>query len=206
VQIFGGQAYFTNEPYERMLRDARINQIGEGANDVLRAFIAMVGVKPVADQFLKVKDALSHPITGLGTLLGFGGRQIQERLTTPDVPVQSRTLRPQAHELARRVRDFSLAVQRMLMKHREAILFRQYVQERLADAACELYASSCTLSRLDHLLTVGNGNAEETARDVTAGRYYLRLADRRVKQLLAALDDNDDADTTATADAMLARY
>jgi len=24
---------------------------------------------------------------------------------------------------------------------------RQYVQERLADAACELYAASCTLSR-----------------------------------------------------------
>jgi hypothetical protein len=30
---------------------------GEGANDVLRAFIAMVGIKPVADQFLKVKSA-----------------------------------------------------------------------------------------------------------------------------------------------------
>ena len=93
MQIFGGKAYFTDEPYERMLRDARINQIGEGANDVLRAFIAMVGIKPVADQFLKVKDALSHPIRGLGTLLGFGGNQMQARLTTPDVPVQSRALR-----------------------------------------------------------------------------------------------------------------
>ncbi len=206
VQIFGGKAYFTDEPYERMLRDARINQIGEGANDVLRAFIAMVGIKPVADQFLKVKDALSHPIAGIGTLLGFGGRQIQERLTAPEVPVQARDLHKQARALGRRVRDFSLAVQRMLMRHREAILFRQYVQERLADAACELYASSCTLSRLDHLLTVGNGQAEETAHDVTAGRYYLRLADRRVRQLLAALDDNDDADTTATADAALGRY
>ena len=162
IQIFGGKAYFTDEPYERMLRDARINQIGEGANDVLRAFIAMVGIKPVADQFLKVKDALSHPITGIGTLLGFGGGQLEARWTTPDVPVQSRSLRPQAHELARRVRDFGVAVGRVLMKHREAILFRQYVQERLADAACELYASSCTLSRLDHLLTVGNGDAAET--------------------------------------------
>ncbi len=104
------------------------------------------------------------------------------------------------------MRDFSLAVQGMLLKHREAILFRQYVQERLADAACELYASSCTLSRLDHLLTAGNGNPTEVGRDVTAGRYYLRYANRRVKHLLAALHDNDDADTTATADAMLARY
>ena len=29
LQVFGGQGYFTNEPYERMMRDARINTIGE---------------------------------------------------------------------------------------------------------------------------------------------------------------------------------
>src|SRR5439155_5447311 len=45
IQIFGGQAYFCNEPYERMMRDARINSIGEGANDVLKAFIAVVGAR-----------------------------------------------------------------------------------------------------------------------------------------------------------------
>src|SRR5262249_18509690 len=42
LQIYGGQGYFSNEPYERMMRDARINLIGEGANDVLRAFITVV--------------------------------------------------------------------------------------------------------------------------------------------------------------------
>ena len=104
------------------------------------------------------------------------------------------------------MRDFGLAVQAMLFKYREAILFRQYVQERIADAACELYASSCTLSRLDHLLTAGNGNAVEVARDVQAGRYFLRLSNRRIQQCLAALTDNDDADTTATANTILERY
>src|SRR5262249_23245157 len=38
IQIFGGKAYFSDEPYERMMRDARINLIGEGANDVMRIF------------------------------------------------------------------------------------------------------------------------------------------------------------------------
>src|SRR5207249_4849823 len=33
-QIYGGSAYFTDLPLERMLRDARINQIGEGSNEV----------------------------------------------------------------------------------------------------------------------------------------------------------------------------
>ncbi len=92
------------------------------------------------------------------------------------------------------------------MKYRENILFRQYVQERLADAACELYASSCTLARLDALAAVGNGQAEEVARDMAMGRYFLRLSNRRIKQCLAALSDNDDAETTATADAVLAKY
>ncbi len=205
VQIYGGKAFFTDEPYERMLRDARLNQIGEGANDVLRAFIAMVGIKPVADGFLKIKDALTSPLRGLGTLLSFGGEQLQKRLTRPEVPVRSQRLREQARQLSRRVREFGLAVQSALMRHREEILFRQYVQERLADAACELYASACTLARLDALLTrsSSNGNAVEAARQAQAGKYYLKLADRRIRQCLAALADNDDIDTTATADAFL---
>ena len=91
VQIFGGKAYFTDEPYERMLRDARINQIGEGANDVLRAFIAMVGIKPVADQFLKVKDAFS--IRSADRYTARLRRQADfRRIQTPEVPIQSRDL------------------------------------------------------------------------------------------------------------------
>src|SRR5205814_1309730 len=124
------------------------------------------------------------------------------------VPVKDARLKAPAAELGKRVRAFGLAVQSMLMKHREQILFRQYVQERLADAACELYASACTLARLDDLLarSGGNGRVAEAARDVTAGRYFLKLSDRRVRQCLAALNDNDDADATACADALLERY
>jgi alkylation response protein AidB-like acyl-CoA dehydrogenase len=205
-QIFGGKAYFTDEPYERYLRDARINQIGEGANDVLRAFIAVVGIKPVADQLLNVQSAARSPFRKFGTLLDFGAKQIRVRFTTPDVPVRSSELAGHARALGRQVREFSLAVQRMLFRYREDILFRQYIQERLADAASELYASSCTLSRLDHLLTLGNGNPAELARDVAAGRHFLRLSHRRVRQCLAALDDNDDRDTTATANAILEKF
>jgi acyl-CoA dehydrogenase family protein 9 len=203
IQIYGGQAYFSNEPYERMMRDARINQIGEGANDVLRAFIAMVGMKSVADQLLGVKTALAHPVRDFGALFSFGRKQLESRFTTPEVPVQSADLRGAARELGKRVAEFGRAVQGVLIRHKEAILERQYVQERIAEAACELYASSCTLSRLDHLLTIGNGNPAEIERDASAGRYFLKLADRRIRQNLAALNDNDDEATTATANAML---
>ncbi len=205
LQIYGGQGYFSHDPYERWVRDARINLIGEGANDVLRAFVAMVGMKPVIDQLLDVKSALGSPLKGIGKLFDFGKKQVSARLSTPEVPVRSTQLRAEAAELGKRVRDFSLAVVRQLMKHKESILERQYVQERLADSACDLYASSCALSRLDYLLTLGNGDPREVERDVQAGRYFLRLTNRRVKQNLAALDDNDDAACTAAADAALER-
>jgi alkylation response protein AidB-like acyl-CoA dehydrogenase len=205
IQIFGGQAYFSNEPYERMMRDARINQIGEGANDVLRAFIALVGMRGVGEHLQGVLHAFHHPIRERGKLWRFFRGQIAARLTTPDVPVQSRELRTEARELGKRVRDFGLAVQGMLRQYREAILERQYVQERIAEAACDLYASSCTLSRLDDLLTHGNHSPADVQRDVTAGRYFLKLANRRIRQHLAALADNDDEGTTAAANAALHR-
>jgi alkylation response protein AidB-like acyl-CoA dehydrogenase len=208
IQIYGGQAFFTYEPYERMMRDARLNMIGEGANDVLRCFVAMVGMKPVIDQLLGVRSALAHPLKEWSTLLSFSGKRVgaQLGLTTPDVPVQSAELRPPAQELGRRLREFGLAVQSALLRYREDIVDRQYVLERISDAACELYASGCTLSRLEYLLQHGNGHPAELKRDVIAGKYFLRLANRRVRQCLAALNDNDDAHTTATADAVLEKY
>jgi alkylation response protein AidB-like acyl-CoA dehydrogenase len=202
LQIFGGQAYFSNEPYERMMRDARINQIGEGANDVLRAFMSVVGMRPVGEE---LKGMLDNPLKERGSILRFVRSQLGRRLrlTVPDVPVRSNALQGEARALAKRVRDFGVAVVDVLRRYREAIVERQYVQERIADAACDLYASSCTLSRLDHLLTRGNHAPASNDRDVIAGRHFLRLADRRIRQNLAALSDNDDSHTTTAADAFL---
>src|SRR5262249_47169719 len=153
IQIYGGQAYFSDEPYERMMRDARINLFGEGANDVLPAFIALVGMRGVGEQLKGVLEAYHN--REWSRLWHFGRSQVEARLSVPEVPVRSAALRTEARALGRRVRDFGLAVQQLLRQYREAILERQYLQERIADAACELYASACTLSRLDHLLTHG---------------------------------------------------
>src|SRR5262249_7092120 len=202
IQVFGGQAYFSNEPYERMMRDARINQIGEGANDVLRAFIALVGMRGVGEQ---LKGMLDHPFKEPGNLWRFVRGQVGSRLhlTAPEIPVRSSILHEDAPRLGQRVRDFGLAVVDMLRKYREAIMERQYVHERIADAACELYASSCTLSRLDSMLTGGNHQPMEDHPDIIAGRYFLKLADRRVRHNLAELHDNDDSETPRTANAVL---
>ncbi|GIW78256.1 MAG: acyl-CoA dehydrogenase [Gemmatales bacterium] len=205
LQIYGGQGYFSNEPYERMMRDARINQIGEGANEVLKAFIALVGMRGVGEQLKGVLDAFSHPLKERGKIWQFVRDQVSSRLSTPDIPVQTPSLQPEARQLARRIREFGLAVQGMLRQYREAILERQYIQERISDAACDLYASSCTLSRLDCLLSGNNHLPDAAKRDVISGRYFLRLADRRIRRNLADLTDNDDEWTTKAADTAMGR-
>jgi len=42
-QIHGGAAYMTDLPLERMMRDARINQIGEGAIELSAHFVYRAG-------------------------------------------------------------------------------------------------------------------------------------------------------------------
>src|SRR5262249_48046128 len=54
-----------------------------------------------------------------------------------------------AQSLGQLIRRLSVEVNRALIRHREAILERQYVQERIARAAMELFASACVLSRWD---------------------------------------------------------
>jgi alkylation response protein AidB-like acyl-CoA dehydrogenase len=221
MQIYGGQGYFSTEPYERIMRDARINQIGEGANEVLKAFIAVVGLRGVGETLKGVLGALRHPLKEMGTLWRFGKNQLTQRLSSPEIPVRNLGLRKEAGDLAARIRDFGIAVQQTLAHFRktalqngagdkgeelaimDVVLKSQYMQERLADAACDLYAASCSLARLDQLLAHTNGHAAELDSVVQAGRYFLVLANRRIKQNLAALWDNDDPLTTRTANAFL---
>jgi alkylation response protein AidB-like acyl-CoA dehydrogenase len=40
VQVFGGAGYMRDYPVEKMMRDAKITQIYEGTNEVLRSAIA----------------------------------------------------------------------------------------------------------------------------------------------------------------------
>src|SRR5262245_57909967 len=203
IQIFGGQAYFTNEPYERMMRDARINQIGEGANDVLKAFVAVVGSRAPG---LQLDAARRSPLRHRSKLLQVGWEQTGGRWSRPEVPVQSRELRDEARALARNVKRLGLALPWVFLRagSEERFVQSQYVHERLADVAIDLYAAASTLSRLDHLLTKSNGDARQAQADVAAGKYFLRIADRRIRRNFEALADNDDAQTTATADAVMA--
>jgi acyl-CoA dehydrogenase family protein 9 len=202
-QIYGGSAYFVDLPLERMLRDARINQIGEGSNEVLTSFIALVGMRGPGMEFKEIYDTMLKPSRGLGKAWTAGMSRLGAAVRIPDVPVNSAELRSFANQLGRLIWRFNLAVNRALIAYREPILDMQLVQERIADAATELFASTCVLSRWDAEVQFAQRNGESAAQTNSAAGLFLRQSFRRIRTFLAGLNDNDDKALLATADAVL---
>ena len=205
IQIFGGKAYFSDEPYERMMRDARINMIGEGANDVLRVFAALVGMRDVGLELQGILDAVKHPLSNLGKLTGFAGRKIESFFASPAVDIHHAELEPEALRMGKLIGEFGAEVERVLRTYQESVLDRQFVLARIADSATELYVSACVLRRLDKLMGTGPLDAAKKL-ELQTGRYYLISAHRRVCHYLDVLWSHHDEETVETADMLLAAH
>ncbi|HEY6563350.1 MAG TPA: acyl-CoA dehydrogenase family protein [Pirellulaceae bacterium] len=190
LQIWGGAGFFTDQPFERMMRDARLNLIGEGANDVLRCFICMVGLRGVGEQ---LQDVLKRPWKATSLI----------RLS-PEIPLESDLLRPHAGRLSRQIGKFAWAAQMALIKHREGILEQQFVQARLGDMASELFMASCVYARLTGVIQDKSLDRAERERQLRTGTLYLKLADWRNRLRMQELKDNLDAEFLVAADAWLA--
>jgi alkylation response protein AidB-like acyl-CoA dehydrogenase len=206
-QIHGGAAYMNDLPLERMMRDARINQIGEGANEVLTSFIALVGMRGPGMEFKEIYDTMLKPTRehGLGKAWTAGMNRLGATIRVPNVPVQSEQLRANAGQLGRLIWRFNFAVNRALITYREPILDMQLVQERIAGAAMDLFASTCVLSRQDAEIQFARRNGDSAPRDQSAGDLFLRQSFRRIRRFLGGLTDNDDKALLATAKSYLAK-
>jgi alkylation response protein AidB-like acyl-CoA dehydrogenase len=185
LQVWGGAGFFTDQPFERMMRDARLNQIGEGANDVLRCFIAMVGLRGLGEQMQGVQK---RPWTAW-RLIRFA----------PRVPVPVESMSAFGKSLSRQIGQFVRASQSSLMKYREAILDQQFVQARLGDVATELFMASTVYARLNLILTQGSLSDSERIRQIDAGKLYLKLAKLRNQARLNQLHRNVDAAMNSVA-------
>ena len=205
-QIHGGSAYFDDSPLGRMLRDARINQIGEGSNEVLTSFIALVGMRGPGMEFKEIYDTMLKPWRpeGAKAAWGAGLKRLSAAVKVPEVPVRNDRLKSYAGQLARLVWRFNFAVDKALIAYREPVMEMQLVQERIANAAMELFAATCVLSRWDSELSVVGRNGR-AATDHVAADLFVRRALRQIRQFLRGLGDNDDTALLATADTVLGK-
>jgi alkylation response protein AidB-like acyl-CoA dehydrogenase len=205
-QIHGGSAYFDDSPMGRILRDARINQIGEGSNEVLTSFVALVGMRGPGMEFKEIYDTMLKPTGGtIRKAWNAGINRLGAAVRVPDVPVKSQQLRGRAGQLGRLIWRFNLAVNRALVTYREPILDMQLIQERIANAATEMFASACVMSRWDSELEAGARNGDSPIPSHRAADLFLKRSFHNIRRNLAELSDNEDKALLTTADAILGK-
>lgn len=192
VQLAGGRGYVKPYPYERILRDSRINRIFEGANEVLRLFIALNGVQAPAEALKEIGSALRRPLRNLGLLGGYATSRVKLRLgqtSTLDIELHER-LKKHKDYFEKHVAELGGATDRAIIRHREKIIDRQLVLERLADMAIDLFATACVIARTQSL--IDERGAEKCEREITLCDLFCVEAGRRFRASRYMLDARGD--------------
>lgn len=209
LQLAGGAGYMRAFPYERALRDARVNRIFDGTNDVLRLFIALSTVGDVAAQLRDVAESVRSvfldPIKGFGVLSDYARR----RASLAGVAAMARgkgrfrllppSLADEAARFEALARALALAVDRALRRHGERLVDEQLVLRRLADALVDLFAFAAMLSRISGSIENHGEEAARPEREIL--RAFAAGAEQRVTAGLDGMDGPADAALAAVADA-----
>jgi len=205
MQVRGGRGYETEKSLaargeqpigvERIMRDYRINKIFEGSSEIMHLFMA----REMVDKHLQVAGAMIDPdkpvsakmaaLPKMGAFyaawyptrwLGWGRwpRYSEFGLLATHLRFVERS----ARKLARASFHGMLRYQARL-QNKQAFLFR------LVDVANELFAMAATVARAQALAASQRPEAADARR---LADVFCRISRRRVRELFAALWDNDD--------------
>lgn len=207
LQVSGGNGFMKEYPYERVVRDCRINRIFEGTNEILRLYIGLSGMKDAGDQLKDVARGLSgifnDPIKGFGVLSSYASKKIGQY-----TPIGRQTLTQthpaltqEAHLVEEGVAKFAQSVESTLRTYGKGIIGQQLVTKRLADSAIALFVDLCVLSRVTAL--IHEKGIDRSQSEVHLCKYHVHQSAARVAAHLKALNDNRDHNLCALADSVL---
>lgn len=189
LQLAGGEGYMRGNRYEKILRDIRIFPIFEGANDVLRSYVALTGMKPLGEKLQGLGAVgLNDPIGSLGVLADYvggrirGGGRIEH--AHPD-------LKRHADSVGEQVGRLRGTCEKLLREHRRAIIHQGLHHRRISDAVSDIFAQVAVISRVTALFAAQGVDASGQERLIAAS--FCDRASRRVHGMLDQVDRNDDA-------------
>ncbi len=135
LQIFGGAGYIADYPIERVSRDARINRIFEGTNEINRLLVP--------------GTLLKRAMTGRLPLMGLMG-EVQAELKEPSkinltVPEGLLGLERQKCDFAKRAVTYAASV--AVQKYMQKLSDKQELLGVLADALINIYAMDSAVTR-----------------------------------------------------------
>jgi acyl-CoA dehydrogenase family protein 9 len=199
IQIHGGNGYMQEFPFGRIMRDARINLIFEGTNEILRVFIAGMGVREPGIELQMVAKALRRPVQDFSVLSRYFGGKVKQALLKERLKDVHPELQEMARYIERAVHRLPGRVESRLRAHGRDFIMKQYLMKRIAEIVIDTYGMVAVTSRTDALLKAGTPCAQELAMT----RYWCRKATRRIRRNLHGLALDEDAITTEVADRML---
>ena len=197
LQIAGGIGYSKEFPYERFVRDSRINLIFEGTNEILRALIALMGLQQPGEELKAVGKAFKNPLQSIGAISSYITDRVKRTLTKSDFTKVHPLLEDEADLVATNIHALAMAVEKALIEHGKEIIERQMLQERMANAAIDIYLSTAVLSRVTS--AIAKRGEEGALADLEAARVFIPMAMRRARRAIRALDRNQDARLSAMA-------
>jgi len=180
VQIYGGYGFVEEYPAERAYRDARINRIFEGTNEINRLIIS---------GFL-----LKRAMTGQLALMPAIKQLMDEVLSGPASGDEVEGLLAEEQKLVASAKKLGLfAAGAATQKYMQAIQDQQEIMGAIADMVIEIYAMETAVLRT-RKIAAKNGEAA-AALPLAMTRVYLSQAMDKVesaaRKIIAAVADGD---------------
>lgn len=151
IQVMGGMGFMKDTGLERILRDLRIFRIFEGTNDILRLFVALTGIQYAGAHLKELQNAFKNPAANLGLIFEEASKRVAKKVGLSSPPsiehLVYKDLTPSAALLSKSVDDFGQTIEMVLIKYGKGIVNEQFVLNRLASAAFDIYSSAVCLSR-----------------------------------------------------------
>merc|ERR1711894_402492 len=182
IQILGGMGYMKDCGIEKVMRDLRIFRIFEGTNDILRLFVALTGIQYAGGHLRELQQAVQNPISNFGVVMGEVSKRSKSSLGLGAGNTLADQVHPNMVEVAAQVckntEMFGTAVEKLLMKHGKHIIHEQFLLNRLAQPAIDIYVTSCMVSRCTQSLNEGLPSAmhEELLTKAFSNEANLRIA------------------------------
>ena len=199
LQIAGGIGYSKEYPYEQAVRDSRINLIFEGTNEILRALIALMGLQQPAERLKELGEAFRRPIHSLGAIGSYLAGRAKRQISKPEFTKVHGALSREADAVADLVHDLALTVEDTILRSGKKIIDKQFQQERMANAAIDIYLAVAVLSRTTW--EIERAGSEEGAKmQLDCARIFVPMATRRVRRNIRGLRRNQDSRMRAIAE------
>ena len=190
IQIWGGNGFMKEYPFEMWLRDARIFRIFEGTNEILRAFIALSGMQGPGEELAGLAEAIKHPLKGLGPVSDFAIKRIKRSVMGESINNAHPALKKMASVIEEETVEFAGHVENILRKHGRKIFLMQFAQKRLANVAISLFGLTSVLARTTALIE--ERGIEKCELEMELAEAYLQQSKRQIRASLYEMSKNED--------------